>query len=46
MARLEQHYYSSAHKGQQPAQQADPAAATLAELCAQAQALIDDMQPQ
>jgi hypothetical protein len=47
LERLEEHYYVSAHKGPllQPPQQ-DPAAATLAELCAQAQAMIDDMHVQ
>ena len=43
LVRLEEHYYSSAHKGQQQQPQRDPAAATLAELCAQAQAMIDDL---
>lgn len=47
LVRLEEHYYASAHKGtgeqQQAAPQPDPATATLAELCAQAQALIDGM---
>lgn len=47
LERLEEHYYASAHKGSvlQPPQP-DPAAATLAELCAQAQAMIDDMHVQ
>lgn len=47
LERLEEHYYTSAHKGPllQPPQP-DPAAATLAELCAQAQAMIDDMHVQ
>jgi hypothetical protein len=44
LVRLEEHYYASAHKGtQQQAAQPNPATATLAELCAQAQALMDDM---
>jgi hypothetical protein len=33
---LEQHYYSSAHKGPLPSQEAEAQAGKLAELCAQA----------
>jgi predicted lipoprotein len=47
LEQLEEHYYASAHKGAQPRPaQADRSAATLAELCAQAQAMIDDMHVQ
>jgi len=44
--RLEEHYYSSAHRGQDTTQHTDPDTATLAELCAQALAMLDDMQAQ
>lgn len=36
LAELEQHYYSSAHKGQPPRQEQDAQSSKLAELCAQA----------
>jgi hypothetical protein len=36
LSELEQHYYSSAHKGPLPSQQAEAQAGKLAELCAQA----------
>jgi hypothetical protein len=36
LSELEQHYYSSAHKGPLPGQQAEAQAGKLAELCAQA----------
>jgi hypothetical protein len=51
LQRLEQHYYTSGHKGtggQAPDGQpgTGSAAASLAELCAQAQAMMDDMHAQ